>query len=262
MKTRIEEIPTGVDVTFFESGQGQAFRSEHGIPSEALVLGHVGRLAPEKNLAYLGEAAIRGMAGREDVWLLIVGEGPSKTEIEKAVEEQGLSDRLVAPGTLTGRTLSDAYRAMDLFVFSSTSETQGMVLAEAMAAGVPVVALDASGCRDVVEDGVNGRLLPADAPAETFSHETLELLRNAGLMKRFKEKAYRTARSLSRETCAGRLEALYAEILAEASDNSPLYRTSLDPWDALLGGLKAEWELISRKTTAAVKSFQEAEGND
>src|SRR5690606_25150250 len=79
--------------------------------------------------------------------------------------QRNLSDRLRVAGQLDAQPLADAYHAMDLFAFASQSETQGMVLAEAMTAGVPVVAVDAVGAREVVDNGVNGRLLASEDAA-------------------------------------------------------------------------------------------------
>ena len=88
--------------------------------------------------------------------------GPSKSQIWDIFESQGNADRLRLIGVISGQKLADAYNAMDVFAFSSKTETQGMVLTEAMAAGIPVVGIDAPGVREVVIDGVNGQLLPEE----------------------------------------------------------------------------------------------------
>ncbi len=255
VQTPITDIPTGVDLHFFASGRGEAFRSAHKMPCDATVLGHLGRLAPEKNLGYLAEAAAKCMKQREDLWFLVVGDGPSRAGIEKLFRNEGLASRLVAPGPLTGQSLADAYAAMDLFVFSSTSETQGMVLAEAMAAQTPVVALDASGSREVVEDMKNGRLLPDGTTSGDFARATLKLLDDPAALEQARKHALETARSLGRQACAARLESLYESVLAAEKHASDDHETSLDPWEALLESIKAEWALISGKTSAAVDSI-------
>jgi glycosyltransferase involved in cell wall biosynthesis len=85
------------------------------------------------------------------------------SEIRAILDEAGVADRLHASdGDLDGADLADAYAAMDVLAFCSHSDTQGMVLAEAMAAGAPVVALDAPGARDIVRDRQNGRLVAAE----------------------------------------------------------------------------------------------------
>jgi glycosyltransferase involved in cell wall biosynthesis len=141
----IDVIPTGVDLGFFAGGNRARARKRWGIPDDAFVVGYVGRLASEKNLGFLARA-VKGL--KIPAKFLVVGPG-------RAVFPQGTC----LTGALSGEALADAYKAMDVFAFASKSETQGMVLVEAMAAGVPVVALDAPGSRDVVRDGKNGRLV-------------------------------------------------------------------------------------------------------
>jgi glycosyltransferase involved in cell wall biosynthesis len=152
----IEEIPTGVDIKFFSSGRGEKIRQTYGIPQDALVIGHLGRLAPEKNLRYLAESVALFLESNSRALFVVAGSGPSEAEIKKIFADRSLSEQLLMLGIVTGQDLADVYQAMDVFVFSSKSETQGMVLTEAMAASTPVIALDASGAREVVEDGRNG----------------------------------------------------------------------------------------------------------
>ncbi len=141
--TPIASIPTGIDRNKFAKGNGNRARREYKIPQRSLVIGHVGRLAPEKNLPFLCDAVIRVLLDQPKAMFLVVGAGPSETEIRASFENAGLSHRLRMTGALDGIQLADAYRAMNVFVFASKSETQGMVLAEAMTTGAPVVALDA-----------------------------------------------------------------------------------------------------------------------
>ena len=155
-------VPTGVDPQFFAAGNGKQFREDHNIPKETFVVGHVGRLAPEKNLQFLAQCLIRFLNLHPESYCLIAGEGPSKSNILDIFNEYGNADRLRLIGVASGKKLTDAYNAMNVFAFSSKTETQGMVLTEAMAAGVPVVALDAPGAREVVVDKINGRLLPEE----------------------------------------------------------------------------------------------------
>src|SRR5690606_36914192 len=138
------------------------------IPPDSLIVGHVGRLAPEKNLSYLAEGVALFLQREAAARFLVVGDGPWRKELKDVFARHGVADRLLLAGKRTGRTLREAYRAMDVFAFASLSETQGMVLAEAMAAGVPVVALNASGVREMVRDGSNGFLLPSSAPPAAF----------------------------------------------------------------------------------------------
>ena len=167
--TTVAVVPTGVDVACFSAGDGTHGRAALSIPETVFLVSHVGRLAPEKNLDYLASALSLFLAQDAAAHALVVGDGPSRTAMEQALASHAMADRVHFAGVLKGAALADAYAAMDVFAFSSFSETQGLVLVEAMTAGCPVVALDAPGARDVLEDGVNGRLLPAEASPDQFA---------------------------------------------------------------------------------------------
>jgi len=129
--------------------------------------------------------------------------------MRRIFSERGLLDRLHFAGKKVGRELCDSYAAMDVFVFSSFSETQGLVVAEAMAAGLPVVALDASGVREVVQHGKNGFLLEATADTASFAAFLGDLKAKAQLRRELGKGARRTAQKFSRERCAEKLFAFY-----------------------------------------------------
>jgi glycosyltransferase involved in cell wall biosynthesis len=252
VKRPIREISTGVDLEFFSAGRGGDFRRKMRIAEDAPVVGHVGRLASEKNLAYLARAAAGLLKQREQCIFLVVGDGPSREKIE-AEFGADLKPRLVMTGRLTGRALSDAYAAMDLFAFSSKSETQGMVVAEAMAAGNPVVALDASGVREMIEDGKNGRLLPADAPPEAFAEVLAQLLEDPERIGMLSREALRTAESVSRDRCARKVADLYGSIREQA----PFSSSDGAGLDDLIRRLRSEWELVSGKVAALKRAMGE-----
>lgn len=212
-------IPTGIDNARLATGRGERARKRFGLPTDALVIGHLGRLAAEKNLSYLAEAIGIALEQLPAARALIVGDGPARADMEKVFAELGVADRVVFCGKLSGAPLRDACAAMDLFAFASTSETQGLVLAEVMATGTPVVAIDASGVREVVKDHQNGRLLTADAPAETFALALVQALRKPELLARWSEAARVTAGELDRAKTSARLLALYVELIATRHDN-------------------------------------------
>jgi 1,2-diacylglycerol 3-alpha-glucosyltransferase len=252
----IEDIPTGVDIQFFSKGRGEKIRQAHGIPQDALVIGHLGRLALEKNLTYLAEAVALFLENNREAFFIVAGSGPSESEIKRIFADRSLSDQLRMLGTVTGQDLAHVYQAMDLFVFSSKSETQGMVLTEAMAAGTPVIALDASGAREVVEDGRNGRLLSENASRRSFVQAIREFTEDATRAEEWQKEALKTANRFSRERSADRLVHLYQSILGHGTD----HRThELIPFDTILRRLKAEWELISEKTKAAARLIREGD---
>lgn len=240
-------VPTGLDVDAFACGDGLAMRDRLGIPRDAFVVGHVGRLAPEKNMDFLARAIARFTRVAPDVHALIVGSGPSQSIIEAAFDEEDIRSRLHLAGRQSGRALADAYAAMDVFGFASHTETQGMVLTEAMAAGVAVVALDAPGVREVVVDRVNGRLLPSeDQPAFIAALNWI-----AGLSPEahnaLRSEARSTAASFAIDRCADKALGLY-QACVERGRSRP--READTPWQRVLGSIKAEWELIKSMAEA------------
>lgn len=169
VETPISVVPTGVHFERFAGGSGPGFRMAMGIPGDAFVVGYVGRLAPEKNLQFLSSAVARFLKAQIRAHFLVIGSGPSEKAIRKIFSREGIQDSIHFAGSLDHPLLTSAYKAMDVFAIASKTETQGMVLTEAMAAGVPVVGLDAPGAREVVVDQINGRLLDIESIADFAS---------------------------------------------------------------------------------------------
>ncbi len=251
MPQPIRVIPTGIDPTRFEPDNPQAVREKLGIPAEAFVLGHVGRLAPEKNLAYLMEAVTPFLQKHSEGHFLVVGYGPAEEQMREQAKKAGIAEQCHFAGKLEGQKLADAYHAQDLFVFSSKSETQGMVLAEAMTCGKPVVALDAPGAREVVRNGENGRLLSENTPAGQFAEaigELYELLQKGApeAKEALNAAVAKTAGSFSLDTCMGHMCELYEEAIRDYGTAG-----SLNGWERFLGRCEAEWRLAIEKATSA-----------
>jgi glycosyltransferase involved in cell wall biosynthesis len=242
----ISAIPTGIDLELYRNGNGPVFRAKFGINPHCTVVGHVGRLAAEKNLDYLAEAVGRYLACLHDAVFLVVGSGDAADSMRRILESHVEPHRIVFAGQQTGQDLADAYAAMDVFAFSSKSETQGMVLAEALAAGVPAVALDAPGAREIVND-TNGRLLNGDATAQEFATALAEITRDADQLRQRRATAQSTAREFSIEACADRLLEVYTGLVRKSS---PRLTADEAPWDRLLARLEIEWNLLVEKTTA------------
>ncbi|HTL67298.1 MAG TPA: glycosyltransferase [Lacunisphaera sp.] len=244
----IRVVPTGIDVAAFAAGDGTRFRAAHGLPARAFVVGHVGRLAPEKNLGWLADAIGAFLRRRRDAWALIVGTGPAEAQLRGTFDRLGVAGRVVLAGAHLGRSLADAYRAMDVFAFSSRSETQGLVVTEAMAAGLPVVALRAPGVRDVVEHGGTGYLLADGARPAGFAARLERLRLHPGLRRAFGRAARAAAAEFSRERCARRALGFYEEI--RLSTRRERLLVSQNPWRTLQERLGVEWELLSRNARA------------
>lgn len=246
VETPLSIVPTGVDMQRFGEGDGRHFRRSMGISQKAFVAGYVGRLAPEKNLPFLAQAMRICVTRRKNAHFLVVGSGPSDDAIRAIFDEEGLGSRLHFTGSLDGQDLVDAYHAMDVFVFASRSETQGMVLTEAMAAGKPVVALDGPGVREVVKDRCNGRLLKrarvADFAAAVAGIASVSRPRREEL----EQAAHQTADRFSMDRCVRRLLCVYRTVLRQR----PPGPRDESLWHQAAEEIKAEWELLKNMADA------------
>lgn len=246
--THITAIPTGIEKESFAKGDGLAARHKYGIPEDAVVVGHVGRLAPEKNLAFLARAICRFLQSQPDARWLLVGSGSSHNEIRQICAEAGVEKRIHHPeGNLDGRELANAYHAMDVFAFASHSETQGMVLAEAMTAGVPVVAVDAPGAREVVRDGFNGRLLAKDNQEDFAAALSWCTTRSSKERGKLIAAAIQTADAFTMPQCAARLSVIYQQLTGQ---NQTHQKRDDSQWAAAVRTVGEEWKLLAGKTSA------------
>jgi glycosyltransferase involved in cell wall biosynthesis len=249
----IEIIPTGVYTDKYAKGRGRAFRDKYRIPQDIFVVGHIGRLAPEKNLEFLSKAVCLFLQKKAESHFVIVGYGSSKEKMNELFIQNNLEDRVHFIGKLKGEELINAYHAMDLFAFSSKSETQGLVLVEAMAAGVPVVALDASGVREVVRDGINGYLLTEQNTGKFAS--ALCKFYNISTNKResFRIQAQKTSEYFSVNKCVSKLIKIYKmmtkENLTECTRDHSI-------WEKSIEHIKTEWELLTNLTSAVGDAIQ------
>ncbi len=253
VKAPLAVIPTGLDLDQFATGDGRSVRRRMGIPDDAFVIGHVGRLGLEKNLGFLSEAVARALADTPTAHFLVVGSGEARAAMEPILAP--VADRAHFAGTLCGEVLRDAYHAMDVFVFASTVETQGVVLTEALAAGRPVVALDAPGAREVVDDGQNGRLLVeenADEFADAIEWVRAELDRRGEQLAR---QARKSAEPFATDKCAEAVLDLYRQTRPSGLGSTGFDRT-LKP---LLQSIKKEWEIWSNRLEAVAGVFDGAD---
>ena len=177
-----------------------------------------------------------------------MGVGPSEKKIRALFKRHGLSGRLHMGGVAANRQLSEAYQAMDVFAFTSKSETQGIVLAEAMAAGIPVVALDAPGVREVVIDKQNGRLLANENIQEFAAALTWVASLTREKSKLIKQNLKTTAEKFSMSTCANRALAIYQSLITGKTAGKNIEDSV---WKKTLRMIETEWEIWSNRVHAA-----------
>ncbi|MCK4605332.1 MAG: glycosyltransferase [Deltaproteobacteria bacterium] len=245
---RIDVVPTGVNLEKFARGSGAGFRAAMDISENAFVVGHVGRLAPEKNLEFLAKTISGFLKSEKRAHFLVIGRGPSEDTIRKIFSREGMADRLHTLGILKHPLLASAYRAMDVFAFASKSETQGMVLTEAMAAGIPVVALDAPGAREVVVDHRNGRLLHSETIEEFSSALQWVAALSSEQMQQLKQAAENRAKEFSMERSADKALTLYENLLDKEFFGR---HKEYSAWTTILHEIKTEWDVIKGLAGAA-----------
>jgi glycosyltransferase involved in cell wall biosynthesis len=209
-------LPTGIPLQRFAAGDRARFRAQHGIAPEQPAALFVGRVAYEKNIGFLMESLAIARRQQPNLILLVTGEGPASESLKRQAHTLGLAESVRFLGYLDRKQdLPDCYAAADVFVFASRTETQGLVLLEAMAMGLPVVGLSAMGTRDILEPG-RGSLAPPDDPDE-FSRVLLSLLSDGARRERLGEEARAFAQEWSDDHMAERLLGLYRELLGRTA---------------------------------------------
>ncbi len=207
----IRVLPFGPDLRDYEGGPVWDPRDALAIPADAPVFLYAGRIAPEKNLLFLldGFEKIRQAADR--AVMVFAGDGPQRAELQTVAAERGMADAVRFAGFLDRKRLVDLYRAADVFLFASKTETQGLVLVEAMAAGTPAVAVRAMGVRDVVQDGENGFLVSED-PSE-LAERAVRIAGDPALSERLSRGGLATAEQISLQNGVLQLVEVYEESL-------------------------------------------------
>lgn len=209
----IEVIPTGIDLERWFREEDPSVREKLGIPPRSPILIYVGRLAKEKNIPVVLFAFKKLLAKIPNAYLLIIGVGPEEKHLISLAHELNIEGRCHFLGLLPRQEVRNYLASAHLFVSASTTETQGMVLTESLAMGVPVIAADAYGTKEVVRDGVDGFLLPPDV--DLFSQKIYEVLTNRALWERLREGALQGAERFSARESAKKLLALYQRLLEE-----------------------------------------------
>lgn len=224
---RIARIPNGVDVARLgRSTNRTATRQRLGIGADETVFLAVGRNHPKKSFATLLEAAAQ-LKARSHRAIRIVIAGLGANALRPRAESLGISAQVLlieqignpAPGELLANLPPDElvalYQAADIFVLPSITETFGIVLVEAMAAGLPVLTTDAPGCRDIVRDGRDGLMVPPNDPA-ALSASMERFLIDPGLLADLRAKSLSRAQDFNWDGVVDQYETLYGQLILSA----------------------------------------------
>ena len=214
---RIEIVAPGVEHAFFAPGERSGARAATELPADAAVILFVGRIQPLKG----PDVAIRALHAldRPEALLVIVG-GASGAEGEgeylrarQLVDELGLGDRVRFVDPQPHHILSSYYRAADVVIVPSRSESFGLVALEAAACGIPVVASAVGGLQSLVDEGATGFLVPRRDPT-LFAHRIGRILDDPLLAASMSVAAAQRARRYTWSFAAARLRRLYADLTA------------------------------------------------
>lgn len=211
---RVSIVPNGIDTRRFSPGDARALRSRLGDGSIVL---HVGRLVLEKNLDLLINAAKRVVRELPECRFVVLSDGPARERYLRRVDALRLRENFVFTGEVSPAELLSFYRCADVLAIPSKFETQGLVVLEAMACGVPVAGADYGAIPDFVKDGYNGYLFNADS-ASDCAETIIKALRNKSSAMR--GNARKTAEKYSVQRCTDALLRAYGEAAREHGRHS------------------------------------------
>ena len=209
-------IPTGTDLKPFLRSDGNSLRQSQGWQDDKVIIS-IGRLAPEKNWETLLRAAAQVCSQHPDMRLVLIGDGPDKQSLEVLAAELGISERVSFIGRLPFEDVPTYLKAADMFSFASITETQGLVTIEAMAAGLPIVAVDGSGTHDIVDNGKEGFLVENDPNALAYAIN--EMLSDPEEMKQFSDNALKKAKTFDMDRLGKQIIKVYEQAIQDKKDN-------------------------------------------
>jgi 1,2-diacylglycerol 3-alpha-glucosyltransferase len=210
VSTPVHVLPTGLAADRFQPGDAAAFRARAGIAPGRPLITYIGRVAHEKNIGFLVEVFREVLQSVPQALLVIAGEGPARTQLRSQVAALGLESQVHFAGYLDrDSALLDCYAAADVFVFASRTETQGLVLLEAMAQGAPVVSTAELGTRSILP-GSGALIVPEERVA--FAAAVVRVLGDPALRGEMAARGRAYARNWSSAAMARRLAQLYSEL--------------------------------------------------
>jgi 1,2-diacylglycerol 3-alpha-glucosyltransferase len=235
VRNEIRPIATGIDVEDFSGADPKIVREKFGLSEDEIVLLLVSRLTEEKNVEFVFRAvkkALEEIETREASFLgkkirfMVVGDGYLRKSLEKFCEQEKISEKVIFCGLVKREEIKNYYAAADVFVYASKSETQGMIVSEAMYMKLPVVAVNSTGASSLMLNKANGFLVRENE--EEFCEAVLKLVENTDLRRRFGEASGKIAReNFTSEACADKMLRVYEEAVLRHSKIAPLDKKAI-----------------------------------
>ncbi|MCX6764907.1 MAG: glycosyltransferase [Candidatus Nealsonbacteria bacterium] len=221
VKKEISVLPTGVDLNVFKKSlkQRAILRKKLNIDEKSRVLMFVGRMEAEKNPLFLVEALKEVLKKKNNVFLIMIGTGPYEKKAKELAEKLGIEKFVKCTGRIPYEEIPSFYQGSDIFSFASLTETQGIVVLEAEAAGLPVVVLEDDVFAGIIKDGKNGFIIQKQKP-EVFADSILKILEDKKLYNKFSEVSQKIAKSFSKEKQAKKLLDIYKKSLKDHENNN------------------------------------------
>jgi 1,2-diacylglycerol 3-alpha-glucosyltransferase len=222
---RVKIIPNPIDLSQFQNNDGNLIRQKYGLQREKLLI-NIGRVAPEKNLPFLLETYryIINQTSPDTTRLMIVGDGPELDSLKDQADKLGIAANVIFTGLVDPAEIPGYLAAADLFVMASKAEVKPLAQLEAMAAGVPIVAVAAPGAIDTIVHGENGFLVGENV--EEFAAAVLDIVSNPEKQLQYQKAALKTATSYSHSKISGHYLNLYEDLIRNFPD-SPFMNQSL-----------------------------------
>jgi glycosyltransferase involved in cell wall biosynthesis len=212
----IDIIPTGVNQQFAELGDKTTMRRKYNIAENIDIIAYAGRVAREKNIEFLLKVYKEILKVRSHILFVVIGDGPHRSHIEHLAEELGIKHKMLFTGYISDKTaLASWYKAANAFIFSSVTETQGLVILEAMSVGTPVVAVNAMGIKDIIQENLGGFASKLDV--SEFSLKLMRLLSSKTLCAQKSLEAKALADRLSMKHMTERLVRNYQRLVDVAT---------------------------------------------
>ncbi|MCX6763405.1 MAG: glycosyltransferase [Candidatus Moranbacteria bacterium] len=229
----IVAIPTGVEEEFYQNSDRNLIRQKYGIKNDEILLLLVSRLTEEKNVEFLLDAVSgilkndkvhpvkspqNGVASGEfnRVKFLVAGDGYLMPKLKKFCVYNNIAKKVIFAGAVDKKEIKNYYAAGDIFVYASKSETQGMIISEAMYCGLPIVAVRATGIEDLVENEKNGFLVAENK--EIFSDKVQKIIANETLRRQFSEASKKIAREkYTSAVCGEKMLEIYNKLIIKNS---------------------------------------------
>ncbi len=207
-------VPSGVDEELFSHPNGQDVRGKYNIPNNVTLISSISRLTQEKNVCFLAGVMKKVLLQNKNAYFLFGGEGDLSDKVREILNDDLIKDRVIFTGKIERESVKDYLDSSDIFVYASTTETQGTIISEAMYMGIPIVAIDSSGVRDMVIDGETGYLTAHSVNDMTYTIS--KCIKNTSDRERLSREALKYARQNYTVTaCTNKLLDVYNQAIFE-----------------------------------------------